>query len=194
MTSSSRSAGSVRSGRQVGGVTTRSARTRRPSQPTCSRRRDDRRRRRSAARPYGPGRAGSSWIATGALRVAHLDRSRRSVAPPSSMSSCDGTGRRDRTAARGRRRARSAWPPRWTACAGGTSGRPRPASKCAASMTSSVDAVVDLGRQAAHGAGQPDRPASSVMTQVLGVEVAHDVVEGLQPLARRAPGGRRSGR
>ena len=54
--------------------------------------------------------------------------------------------------------------------------------------------VGDLGRGAAHDAGDPERSRRVGDEQRVRVELAIDVVERLDPLARRAPGGRRSGR
>ena len=68
------------------------------------------------------------------------------------------------------------------------------AEKCAASITRSRRGLRDLGRQPAHGAGHRDRPGVVGDQDVVGVEVADDVVERLQPLAGPAPGGPRSGR
>src|SRR5690606_758503 len=48
-------------------------------------------------------------------------------------------------------------------------------------------AVGDLRLQAAHGAGHGDRPRPVGDEDVDGVEVAHDVVERLQPLALQRP-------
>ena len=49
---------------------------------------------------------------------------------------------------------------------------------------------VDLGGEPAHGAGQADGTAVVGDDDVLGVQVAPDVVERLQLLARAPPGGR----
>ena len=87
----------------------------------------------------------------------------------------DGALRGGRARPAGRCRARSAGTPRRTACGGARCGRSETASKCAASMTTSVvpvprrsrvGAVGDLGVGAAHDA-RPGRSAreSSVMTR-----------------------------
>ena len=63
-------------------------------------------------------------------------------------------------------------------------------SKMADSTTTSVVAVADLGAGAAHDPGDADRAARVGDEQRLGVEVADDVVERLEPLARPSRGGR----
>ena len=67
------------------------------------------------------------------------------------------------------------------------------AEKCAASMHQVARVLGDLGGQPAHGPGHRDRARGVGDQDVVGVELADHVVEGLQPLARARPGGPRSG-
>ena len=78
----------------------------------------------------------------------------------------------------GRRRARTAWPPRSAAGAGGRCARPRWAPSAPPRAARRSSARADLGRRAAHDGGQPDRA---------GVVGDQQVVRG-QRARRRRPG------
>ena len=164
-TSSTRSAGRRRSGRQVGGVRdehrrapSASAAPSRPrSRPGSAGARSRRAGRRR--RPCGPaGRAPSSRTATAALGPPALvgapvgrasrRRSRRAAWRPA---------RRRTAAAPGRRRARSAATPRWAACAGAPCGRTAPGPSAPPRAARRVVRAADLGARPAHHAGQADR-------------------------------------
>ena len=115
--------------------------------------------------PPGPRRV--QLDVPGRARVRHLDRAgvashrrARTAAAP--------RGWTPSSAAPGRLRARSAWTPRWTACAGGRSGRRRPASKCAASRTRSVDAASTSVVRPPIVPARPTGPESSVMRRSSG--------------------------
>ena len=63
-------------------------------------------------------------------------------------------------------------------------------SKMADSTMTSVVAVPDLRAGAAHDAGDADRAGRVGDEEGLGIEVADDVIERLEALARRSRGGR----
>ena len=67
-------------------------------------------------------------------------------------------------------------------------------SKFAASSSTVVVAVADLGLLAAHDPGERDRALGVGDHQVVGHELAVDAVERAQPLAAAARAGRRSAR
>ena len=190
MTSSSRSAGSVRSGRQDGGVTV-PGRVRVRStvaahllqvgvRPARAGDRQPGRARRAAPGPARCAAAARGW--------SHLDRRRRSVAPPSSASSC--TARADATGASSGSTPRSnrldasleQLVPAGHAGDGDRrrSARPRSPGRSSPASISVVSAA--HGRRPA-----PIGPGPSVMSRSSGSRSRVDVVERLQPLARRRP-------
>ena len=154
------------------------------TQPTCSRRRATSLRRDVDMPAVRAGRAGSQRDRGGRAIGAAPRSTPACAAPPSSAEQRGPRGSTRRAPAPGRRRARSAWRPRWTACAGGTSGRRRPGRS--ARPRSRGRWTPRRSRWWRRPSRRPVRsgPVSSVISTSSGSQVAVDVVQGLEPLPR----------